>query len=76
MDKPPIDIIEKTCVFQGYFRVDAYRLRHGLYDGGWTSEMRREVFERGHAAAVLLYDPDLGQFVMGEQFRVGAYAGA
>jgi len=75
MDKPPIDIIEKTCVFQGYFRVDAYRLRHALPDGGWSGEMRREVFERGHAAAVLLYDPDLGQFVMGEQFRVGAYAG-
>ena len=36
--------------------------------------MRREVFERGHAVAVLPYDPDLGVFVMCEQFRVGAYA--
>jgi ADP-ribose pyrophosphatase len=36
--------------------------------------MRREVFERGHAAAALLYDPDARAFVMCEQFRVGAYA--
>ena len=52
----------------------AYRLRHGRFDGGWSGEMRREVFERGHAAAVLLYDPTCGAFVMCEQFRVGAYA--
>jgi ADP-ribose pyrophosphatase len=69
-----IEILEKTTVFQGYFRVDAYELRHGRFDGGWTGVMRREVFERGHAAAVLPYDPDLGAFVMCQQFRVGAYA--
>ena len=79
MDHKPgpadIDIIEKTTVFQGYFRIDAYTLRHGHFDGGWTGAMQREVFERGHAAAVLLYDPDMAAFVMCEQFRVGAYAG-
>ncbi len=79
MDHKPgpadIDIIEKTTVFQGYFRIDAYTLRHGRFDGGWTGAMQREVFERGHAAAVLLYDPDMAAFVMCEQFRVGAYAG-
>ena len=69
-----IDILEKSTVFQGYFRVDAYRLRHGHFDGGWSGEIRREVFERGHAAAALLDDPARGAFVMCEQFRVGAYA--
>jgi len=70
-----IDIREKKTVFQGYFRIDQYTLRHRRFDGQWTGEMQREIFERGHAAAVLLYDPDLGQFVMCEQFRIGAYAG-
>lgn len=70
-----IDIIEKRTVFQGYFRVDAYTLRHGRFDGGWTRPMRREVFERGHAAALLPYDPGRRQFVLCEQFRVGAFAG-
>jgi nudix-type nucleoside diphosphatase (YffH/AdpP family) len=74
-----IDVLEKITIFQGYFRVHACRLRHSLFGSGWSGEMRREVFERGHAAAVLLYDPDAwpnaGAFVMREQFRVGAYAG-
>lgn len=69
-----LEILEQTTVFQGYFRVDAYELRHGLFEGGWSGVMRREVFERGHAVAVLPYDPDLGVFVMCQQFRVGAYA--
>ena len=36
-------------------------------------EISREVFERGHAAACLLYDPDLHKLVLIEQFRPGAY---
>ena len=78
MDHQPsradVEVLEKTTVFRGYFRVDAYTLRHGRFDGGWSGAMRREVFERGHAAAVLLYDPVCNVFVMCEQFRVGAYA--
>ncbi len=69
-----VDVVEKKTLFQGYFRVDAYRLRHQLHAGGMSGEMRREVFERGHAVAVLPYDPALRAIVMLEQFRVGAYA--
>ena len=38
--------------------------------------MDREVFERGHVAAVLPYDPDLDAVVLLEQFRIGAYLAA
>lgn len=69
-----VDIIEKTTVYQGYFRIDRYRLRHRLHAGGWSGEMTREVFERGHAAALLPYDPALDSVVLIEQFRIGAYA--
>jgi ADP-ribose pyrophosphatase len=69
-----VEIIEKRTPFRGYFQVDAYRLRHRKFDGGWTREISREVFERGHAAAVLLYDPDRDAVVLIEQFRAGAYA--
>ena len=75
--KPPpkdIDIRLKATVFQGYFRIDAYELRHQTFDGGWTGVMRREVFERGHACAVLPYDPVRQEFLIIQQFRVGAYA--
>lgn len=69
-----VEILDKQTVFRGYFRVDAYRLRHIRFDGTWSAPMEREVFERGHAAALLPYDPVLQQFVLCEQFRIGALA--
>ncbi len=74
MAEQDVDIVEKTTPFKGYFRIDRYRLRHRRHDGGWTGEITREVFERGHAAAVLLYDPDRDTVCLIEQFRVGAMA--
>jgi ADP-ribose pyrophosphatase len=67
-------LIEKTTPFQGYFRIDLYRFRHRLFAGGWSGEVRREVFERGHAVVVLPYDPERDAVVMIEQFRMGAAA--
>lgn len=74
MDRDDVEIIEKTAAFQGYFRIDRYRLRHRRFEGGWSDVMTREVFERGHAVAVLPYDPERDALVLIEQFRVGAYA--
>ncbi len=74
IDDPRIDLREKTSPFEGYFRIDRYRLRHRRFEGGWTDEMTREVFDRGHAASVLPYDPVRDEVVLIEQFRVGAYA--
>ena len=78
MTKSPADdrveVIELTTPFQGYFRIDRYHLRHRKFDGGWSEVMSREIFERGHAAAVLLYDPGADRVVLIEQFRPGAYA--
>ena len=69
-----VEVLEKTTPFQGYFRLDHYRLKHRLFEGGWSGEMSREIFERGHAVSVLPYDPDLDRVVLIEQFRPGAYA--
>lgn len=69
-----VEVVEKTTPYKGYFQLDRYRLRHRTFEGGWTGEMQREVFERGHAAAVLPYDPSRDTVVLIEQFRVGALA--
>jgi ADP-ribose diphosphatase len=74
MDHTGLEIRARETVYQGYFRIDRYRLRHRRHDGGWTGELTREVFERGHVAAVLPYDPDRDAVVLIEQFRIGAYA--
>ena len=75
MTRDDIEIIERRTLFQGYFRIDRYRLRHRLFAGGWTGEVMRELFERGHAAAVLPYDPIEDSVALVEQFRIGALAG-
>ncbi len=65
-------IIEKTIAYDGFFRMETYRLQHQLFAGGWSGEIRRECLERGHAVAVLPYDPERDQLVLLEQFRIGA----
>ena len=72
--KKRVEVLKKKTPYKGYFQMDVYHLRHCKYDGGWTAPMSRELFERGHAAAVLLYDPDRDCVVLIEQFRIGAYA--
>lgn len=74
LTRDDVEIVEKATVYKGRFQVDRYRLRHKLHGGGWSEPFVREVFERGHAAAVLPYDPILDRIVLIEQFRPGAYA--
>lgn len=66
------EIVEQKRSFQGYFAIDTYRIRHRLFAGGWSDVFQRELFERGHAAAVLLFDPKRNEVVLLEQFRIGA----
>lgn len=65
-------VLRKEVCYQGFFRLERYRLRHELFAGGWSDEIVRELLERGHAAAVLPYDPEGDSVVMIEQFRIGA----
>lgn len=69
-----VEIVARERVYSGYFKIDRLRLRHELYHGGMGKEVLREVAERGHAVAVMLYDPDRDAAVMIEQFRPGAHA--
>lgn len=69
-----VEVVKKTRVWDGYFQLDKYLLRHTLHNGNTSGEMSREIFERGHAAAAILYDPDIEKLVFIEQFRPGAYA--
>jgi len=71
MDKK-IEILEKSICYDGFFQMLRYRVKHSLFSGGWSNEVVREVFERGHAVAVLPYDPVNEKIVMIEQFRIGA----
>ena len=67
-----VEILDKSTVFQGFFRIDRYSLRHRLFAGGWSEPMQREIFERGHAVVVLPYNAKTDELVLIEQFRCGA----
>lgn len=69
-----IEILDKKPIFNGFFKMERYRFRHKLFGGGWSEIVQREIFERGHAVAVLPYDPVLKEFVLIEQLRIGAMA--
>ena len=67
-----VEVLAVETGYKGFFRINRYRLRHKLFAGGWSANLTRELFERGHAAAMLPYDPVRDQIVLLEQFRVGA----
>jgi ADP-ribose pyrophosphatase len=65
------EILQREAVFRGFFHVDRYRLRHSLFEGGWSREIVRERLEGLGAVSVLLYDPSRDCVVLIEQFRIG-----
>ncbi|MDX3773323.1 ADP-ribose diphosphatase [Chromatiaceae bacterium AAb-1] len=70
-----LNILDKTTVFQGFFRIERYTFSHRLFCGGWSKPVVREIFERGNAVVILPYNPQTDQVVLIEQFRAGAVAG-
>ena len=74
MSEEKAELVRHEVAFQGYFKVVRYFFRHSLHKGGMSGEISREVFERGQAGGVLMYDPQRDEVVMIRQFRAGAYA--
>jgi ADP-ribose pyrophosphatase len=73
-DEGGIEIVSRSGAYRGFARIDVLRLRHRLHTGGWSPTIERELYERGHVAAVLPYDPSSDRIVLIRQFRIGAYA--
>ena len=70
-----VEVETRETVFKGYFRMDALTLRHRRFDGSWTDGIRREMFERGDAVAVLPWHVESDKVILIEQFRPGAIRG-
>ncbi|MFZ2450750.1 MAG: NUDIX domain-containing protein [Methylovulum miyakonense] len=70
--KKQFSILNKETLYNGFFRLEKFHLKHTLFAGGWSAALSRELFVRGNCVGVLLYDPDTDQVVLIEQFRVGA----
>ncbi|MCE9677594.1 ADP-ribose diphosphatase [Shewanella sp. AS1] len=68
-----VEMLSQRTLYKGFFCLDEYRFKHRLFAGGWSEEITREVFERGHAVVVLPYDPVTDQVVLIEQIRIPVF---
>ncbi|AEF47476.1 ADP-ribose diphosphatase [Serratia plymuthica] len=72
LDKNDVEIIARETLYRGFFSLNLYRFRHRLFNGDMSPEVKREIFERGHAAVLLPYDPVRDEVVLIEQLRIAA----
>jgi ADP-ribose pyrophosphatase len=70
--KYSFELLENKRIFDGFLKLNRYRLKHELFAGGNSEVIIRERMERLKAASVLLYDAQLDKVVLVEQFRIGA----
>jgi ADP-ribose pyrophosphatase len=58
--------------YHGFFKLNEYKLNHKLFSKKQSHDFTREVFERGDAVVVILYDKPQDKLLLIEQFRAGA----
>ena len=71
--KNDVEIIARETLYRGFFSIEECRFRHRLFNGKMSGEVRREIFERGHAAVLLPFDPVRDEVVLVEQIRIPAW---
>lgn len=68
-----VEHIGTEILYQGFFRMERVHYRHRRYRGDWSDVVDREVFMRGEAVGVVLYDPRHDLIGLVEQIRPGAF---
>lgn len=70
-DKTDVTISAIETKYQGFFKLNEYQLSHKLFSQKQSKTFTREIFERGDAVVVMLYDPYKDALLLLEQFRPG-----
>ncbi|WP_407276672.1 NUDIX domain-containing protein [Halothiobacillus sp. DCM-1] len=66
------EVLNTETLYRGFFTMNRLELRFAHFNGQMSAPIQRELFERGHAVAVLPLHIESGQVVLTEQFRPGA----
>jgi len=75
MSDKKFELLSREALFQGYFRLDRFKIKHERFEGGWSAPYTREVLDRGaRVVGVLLFDPHQDKVIMVEQFRAAVMA--
>lgn len=69
--KSDYEIRSRKNGFRGFLNIDAIKLKHKLFRGGWSSTINREILVREGAVGVLLFDPKRDEIILVRQFRIG-----
>lgn len=69
-DENDAALLERKTVYQGYARVEQLTFQHGLFEGGTSPLVTREMFVSGDAVVVIPFDVRQQTVVLIEQFRV------
>lgn len=76
MNQKSLTVQDNKTVFKGFFTLKNLKFTHSLFQGGQSLLLQREVFCRGQAVVVLLYDLAEQKIVLVEQCRAGAIENA
>ena len=55
-NRSDVRVLERKNLYRGHFQLEQLKLQYRLFRGGWSHPQLREVFERGEAVGVLLFD--------------------
>jgi len=68
-----VEIEGKQHVFDDFFKVEEAFVRYEKFDGQMSDTVRRLNFERGDAAAVLIFNRERQKIILVQQFRFPTY---
>jgi nudix-type nucleoside diphosphatase (YffH/AdpP family) len=68
----PIRILREEILSDDWARLTRYVIDYRRRDGIWEQQVR-QVYDRGHGAAILPYDPERRSVLLVRQFRLPAY---
>lgn len=66
-------VISKRRVFDGFFKIDEFKLQYQRFNGEMTSTVTRLVFDRGDSVAAVLFNTDTKRLIFTRQFRAPSY---
>ncbi|WP_018122696.1 NUDIX domain-containing protein [Wohlfahrtiimonas chitiniclastica] len=71
-DQAKIHVKSYKRLFDGFYKVDELIFDHPTFEGEMIEDVRREIFVRKDAVAVLPYDPVTDQVLLIRQLRIAA----
>lgn len=72
MGNEKVRIKEIKLLSDNWYTLNKLTFDYQLEDGRWE-EQKREVYDRGNGAAILLYNKEQGTIVLTKQFRMPSY---